>query len=149
MIQFSVAISSKHIALPEHKGTCVSHAPRQQHALGLDRHRRGGRGGGSLDQPAPTHCTECCDIGRRGQGTEQVSSWVPAVGRYMVSLVKQTEDNEISRESSMHWAVRTDYWGDLDIDGRVMLLWILKHKVWEFGLDFSCCSSGPVLWFCE
>ena len=36
-------------------------------------------GGGSLDQLAPTHGTECCNIRRRQQGTEQVSSWVPQV----------------------------------------------------------------------
>jgi len=63
-------------------------------------------GGGSLDHLAPTHGTECCAISRREQGTERAGQLMGATG---VVTGKQVEENEIGRESSMHWVMRTGY----------------------------------------
>jgi len=90
-------------------------------ALGLERQCGGMRevGGGSLDHLAPTHGTEL--------------RYHPSAARYRAGQLmgatgvvtgKQVEENEIGRESSMHWVMRTGYQQDPEVDGTVMLLWI-------------------------
>jgi hypothetical protein len=43
----------------------------------------------------------------------------------------------------------TDYHGDLGVDMRMILNWILKYAVWECGLYWNGLGKGQVDEFCE